>query len=416
MEKAAELRSVEKQPSVVVENKQEQSADAWDFNDINPRNYDEALTARFYNALMLQNFPIDDEREPLEAWVDRLEPKRAEKYDKYHTQHVLVAFAKGQKDKDGLPVIAGGLIYQYFKVGNVALFAYMVIDQNFRRRGLINILIHRAIEILHREAKELGYPHCDLFLAETNGLGVEDGVMKSADRHRVMYGLGMGHLDCAYIQPPLAEGKEPCYDLILIAHKLSPVISGSEGKKSIPVEPVKHHIREYSRVAMWNPDRPEKHLDAPFLKHFMKQFEGVEKMAWNPNLPWPAAAPVPLSLRKNAINHQNQPVAEESKNNPSGESSPSPSPPPSPTSPDSAASSRSSSPVLEPIRLPSSQSDAPQQSSNVSDSPIISPSLASASIQAPPLSLPVSEFGSPLASRVPQHAPPGVSLIPVSPV
>jgi len=313
MEKQPQSRSAEKQPT---QGAVKHSEDDYNFVDINPKTYDEVLVTRFYNALMKVNFPMEDELEPLETWIARLEPKQSAEINKVHTQHVLIALKKedkSQKDEEGKdipPVIAGGLVYQYFKVGNVALFAYMVIDQAFRRRGLINILIQRAITILHREARELGHPHCDLFIAETNGAGVEDGVMLSGDRHKVMHSLGFGHLDVAYVQPPLAEGKDPVYDLILIAHKLSPAISGPEGKRVVPVDGVMHHMREYARTAMWNPKNHSAFEDALYLKLALEQFKGVKTIAWNPNLPWPGPNKAPPGILKKPPFHPSQDAKE----------------------------------------------------------------------------------------------------------
>jgi len=305
MEKQPQSRRAEKQPT---QGAVKYSEDDYNFVDINPQAYDEPLVTRFYNALMKVNFPMEDELEPLETWIARLEPKQSAEINKVHTQHVLIALKKEDKSqkeegKDVPPVIAGGLVYQYFKVGNVALFAYMVIDQAFRRRGLINILIQRAITILHREARELGRPHCDLFIAETNGAGVEDGVMFSGDRHKVMHSLGFGHLDVAYVQPPLTEAQDPVYDLILIAHKLSPAISGPEGKRVVPVEGVMHHMREYARTAMWNPKKPSAFEDALYLKLALKQFKGVKTVAWNRSLPWPGPNKAPPGILKKAPFH-----------------------------------------------------------------------------------------------------------------
>jgi hypothetical protein len=55
--------------------------------------------------------------------------------------------------------------------------------------------------------------------AETNALGVEDGVMDAAVRHAALHRLGFRLLDFGFVQPPLGEGLEPCHDLLLLAHR-----------------------------------------------------------------------------------------------------------------------------------------------------------------------------------------------------
>jgi hypothetical protein len=197
--------------------------------------------------------------------------------------------------------------------------------------------------------------------------------MFSGDRHKVMHSLGFGHLDVAYVQPPLAEGKDPVYDLILIAHKLSPAISGPEGKRVVPAEGVMHHMREYARTAMWDPKNPSAFEDALFLKLALEQFKGVKTIAWNPNLPWPGPNKAPPGILKKPPFHLSQDAKEVKSQEASPEKSVSLAVEPAAASPPAAAPPLQA--IVQPIVQPSfsEKLSSSPLSAPVSDSPPPSP-------------------------------------------
>ncbi|KAL9656313.1 hypothetical protein ABK040_005080, partial [Willaertia magna] len=57
------------------------------------------------------------------------------------------------------------------------------------------------------------------FFAETNAIGVHDGVMPSEQRHKVMRNIGFCCIDFDYIQPPVTDDDDAlfCDDLLLLS-------------------------------------------------------------------------------------------------------------------------------------------------------------------------------------------------------
>jgi len=199
--------------------------------------------------------------------------------------------------------------------------------------------------------------------------------------------LGFGHLDVAYVQPPLAEDKDPVYDLILIAHKLSPAISGPEGKRVVPVDGVMHHMREYARTAMWNPKNPSAFEDAVYLKLALEQFKGVKTIAWNPHLPWPGPNKAPPGILKKPPFHPSQDAKEVKSQEASKDAK--------------LVSSLAVSPAVEPAAASPLAVAAPPLQAIVQ--PIVQP-LYSEKVSSSPLSAPPSD--SPPPSPEPEEQPP----------
>jgi len=103
----------------------------------------------------------------------------------------------------------------------------------------------------------------------------------------------MAHVGCQYIQPPLDEGKEECYDLILIAYLESPAIK-KEGKNlTLPAEPVIAFLQEFAQGCHGFEVAPENFINLPYYKHLFKQFETLKTIPVNPDLPWPGPSSPP---------------------------------------------------------------------------------------------------------------------------
>jgi len=284
--------------------------------------YDEGLLHRFYSGLMKTNFPIEDELEAVDNWVEKLNPKtRTGLHPKAFILDVLLAIIKNT-EPDGNPAalggnitsesfkaennhpaairdskedhaktdrrtISGGIVFEYYKESSCALITYFVVDARYRKQGVVKILVKRAIESLQKTAKENGKDACRVIFAETNASGVEDGVMPSAVRHKIMQKLSFAHVNIQYIQPPLDEGKEECYDLLLIAQLESAAIK-KEGKAYVlPVEPVKAFLQEFAHGCHGFEVEKETFIHLPYYKHLIKQFENITTIPVNPDLPWP---------------------------------------------------------------------------------------------------------------------------------
>jgi len=303
--------------------------------------YDEDLLLRFYNGLMKTNFPIGDELEAVENWVEGLNPKtRSTLHPKSFVLDVVLAMIKGTEPEDtpaslgdGVKgedykaennhpgaiaaekkhtdrrTISGGIVFEYYKASSCALVTYFVVDARYRKQGVVKILLKRALSGLTRTAKEHGKEGCQIIFAETNATGVEDGVMPSVVRHKIMQKLGMGHVGCQYIQPPLDEGKEECYDLILIAYLESPAIK-KEGKNlSLPVEPVVAFLQEFAHGCHGFEVDSKNFVDLPYYQHLFKQFASLKSITVNPELPWPGPSAKPGSAEGKGHSHTDKKAA-----------------------------------------------------------------------------------------------------------
>eukprot|EP01137_Pigoraptor_chileana_P026622 Opistho-2@8212 len=193
--------------------------------------FDEALLSQFYHNIMKPNFPIADELDAFETWVESLDPALKHLADPLDPHfHVLLALdcpetsskdmASVEKGSVTEPlfdartcVVKGGLVCEYYPGSCCALASYAVVADSVRGKGIQRHLFDQALKILGNY--ETG---CDLFLAETNCIGVDDGVMESATRHTALHRLGFRGLDFAYAQPPLKEGTDWVKDLVLLVH------------------------------------------------------------------------------------------------------------------------------------------------------------------------------------------------------
>ena len=222
--------------------------------------YDGEALKYFYDTFMKKNFPIEDELDPLEVWEDVLDPEKVTSFEDHAVElHVVV----GYSDKEGKEII-GGIVFEYYKMSNSCLISYIAVADNYRKSGFAKSLITLAERTCQEASNRLSKPNnntngnwlemisrapvnekneslllevskmmssdehqfmmsninnyksgLSLFFAETNAEGVEDCVMDSTVRHKILSRLGFTPLKFSYIQPPLSDDQLPCYDLLL---------------------------------------------------------------------------------------------------------------------------------------------------------------------------------------------------------
>jgi len=292
--------------------------------------YDEELLARFYNGLMKTNFPIEDELEELSNWNKKLDPKLRSALSPHAfvldvilalikntepdhhpaatghtgpTEHYAAesthpgALAPVASKSDGR-TISGGIVFEYYKESGCALITYFVVDARYRKQGVVKYLISRALQKLQQTAKEHKRENVEIAFAETNATGVEDGVMPSTVRHKIMQRLGFAHVGCEYIQPPLDEGKSESYDLVLIALLESPAVKKEEKKYLLPTKKVAAWVEEFYSTTLGGETDKSVYTSLPYYQHLIKQFAQVEHLTLNPDLPWPGPASRPSTDSK----------------------------------------------------------------------------------------------------------------------
>ena len=211
--------------------------------------FDLELLTRFYNELMIPNFPLEEERDDLDDWVYCLDPvknlaKQKAQPQPYPSMDVVLLVK--QDPEASLPVvdnrtpssrktvILAGVAFEYYKQAQCGLLSYMVVPAEFRRLGIMRSL-HPvaccAMELLHREhisslvpKDAIGTPSRTIptikaIFAETNTPEAGDvppTVIRK--RHETLYKLGYRHLKFPYVQPALAEGTKSFDEIILLIH------------------------------------------------------------------------------------------------------------------------------------------------------------------------------------------------------
>lgn len=258
-------------------------------------NYNYDLLEHFYNTSMKENFPIEDELDPLEEWVEGLTKNDNDPI--LPEMHVTILIDKSKKHLGLKNAIIGGMMYEYYKISNVGLFSYFCINKEYRQLKLGDFLAHEAylgckrvaqkflqqsqnqkdyrarvllkslndalkkdknlpaetefalqylnmlLPFVFKNDKHYSTFYC--FFAETNMLHLSDGVMESATRHKIMRSIGFRCLDFDFIQPPLSSEQAPCADLLLLAYDNEdipvdysksgcPVAAKSLGQKYVP--------------------------------------------------------------------------------------------------------------------------------------------------------------------------------------
>jgi len=178
--------------------------------DVDGRNY---LLKSFYDGLMLENFPMEDELDPFGSWLTGIEDEGGSTFE------VLLFFDARRNELLTHREILGGSVVEFFSESRCGLLSYFVVSKKERGRGLAKQIIDTSVATLQTIAKEM-YPdmqYCPVF-AETNNphrVAAEDDSLTPNVRLGVLHNLGFGLLDCQYVQPPLSKAHKPCADLLL---------------------------------------------------------------------------------------------------------------------------------------------------------------------------------------------------------
>ncbi|EFC50812.1 predicted protein [Naegleria gruberi] len=261
-----------------------------------------ALITKIYNEIMMVNFPIESELDPLEVWVNNLTHKGNRVF--VPLMHIMVAYEVNGKDDKEMRYenIAGISVFEYYEMSQCALFTYFVVCEKYRNYGLGKTLVYQAYEyckyelyakrkpnrwealnnaLMHVRNWNVGdetilqltktqkgqlqfaQQYIELclddarvkasdsnlkkvlekeddefyFFAETNAIGVDDGVMKSEDRHKIMRNIGFCVVDYEYIQPPVCTDEDAMYcdDLLLLSLEVE-----DDRCKIKSTEPIRH--------------------------------------------------------------------------------------------------------------------------------------------------------------------------------
>ena len=215
------------------------------------------LVSKFYNELIFPTFGgVAEHMDDLETWKDLLFSPSPPTY-RLFLDIVVIENESKIGDNDGhssqqqqqKQQIIGGSMFEFFPNSLCGILSYIVVHELHRGRGIAQSLVHQMKDTLNQyateitEGKEKKIRH--LFL-ETNLPPLEQNPNIFSDseliqlykesllllgehhhsesfeawekRMKFFSRLGFGVLDFPYIQPPLGEGKDPAFNLLLLAH------------------------------------------------------------------------------------------------------------------------------------------------------------------------------------------------------
>ena len=196
-----------------------------------------SLLREFYDELMISTFPLDEEREDLNDWMDcfrmqmhaRQCPEQPQRLAA-RTMRLDVILMIQDDDNDGKYKILGGAAINYYKHSRVGLLSYVVIRDEYRGCGLAKLLHEEAllrIEMLANcyrdynadDASASSPRSVRAIFAETNTPAAGDITpTQCLIRHKSLYNLGYRLVKFPYSQPPLSSknGVNASFDDIVL--------------------------------------------------------------------------------------------------------------------------------------------------------------------------------------------------------
>jgi len=155
------------------------------------------LCDEFFDELYIPAFPNENEREPVENIVERLCGRRLPV-----TQMLLVT-DRGR--------VAAGCIADLFPDASTLHIIYLVVKDEYRRRGLAKMLLDEWFNWVAPDAKDM-YLEAD----DPDKTAAEDTSFDPATRLSIYARMGFRPLHINYVQPPLEEGLDYERNLLLL--------------------------------------------------------------------------------------------------------------------------------------------------------------------------------------------------------
>lgn len=272
-------------------------------------NYDEDLLCHFHEYTMKKFFPIEDELDPVDVWINNMKPENQSlpSHQLLPEMHICIAFDTTKKDaKNGkLDMICAAIVFEYYRMSGCALLSYLMVEEDYRSLGLGRYMVNHAyssLETLHlsydgyaqrildANMRSLERVYCEqvnklcemratterypskffAFFAETNAWEVSDGVLPSEKRHEILRRMGFRLLDFDYLQFPLSESQEPCEDLILLAFNSENAPRHNDETKYIPTQLMRVFFLEFGYSVFENFD----FVNEDYFKFVMNDLNG----------------------------------------------------------------------------------------------------------------------------------------------
>lgn len=172
-----------------------------------------ALLARAYKDVYEAAFPMEEERESLETWIDNLKGANP-------TAKITISILGDNLDKPD-PTLKAMTVGYYYEQQDVGLLAYIVTAPQFQGQGLGRIMNEANNGALVDHATAKGKQIGGIFFEVNDPAKIkpEDDVMDPTKRIEMYKKWGAIMLPIDYIQPPLAVGAPTCTTLKLMAYR-----------------------------------------------------------------------------------------------------------------------------------------------------------------------------------------------------
>ena len=232
-----------------------------------------ALLTKSYKEVYEAAFPIEEERESLDAWLKSLKGENP-------NVNITISILGEDLDKPK-PVLKAMSIGYYYHDQNVGLLGYLVTAPEFRGHGLGRTLNEANNHALMQSADNIDKKLGGIFL-ECNDpakISPEEDVMDPAKRIDIYKKWGAIVLPVDYVQPPLTRESRKCDSLKLLAYP-----HPETGEYPTPDE-IKAFINGiYSELAKHNGSTPQK--DPDYIK-IMAQIDAMSQKKPKPKEPSP---------------------------------------------------------------------------------------------------------------------------------
>ena len=275
--------------------------------------FDAELLKRFYDELMVPNFPLADELDSIEymesmlkdADDDEAEEDPAKQSNAIQGMtmtskdvdfHILLMLSfptapvEGKRPNYADATILGGVVFEYYIQANVGLLTYLLVSPKYRGMRLGFILTEQCRESLESNAKSRGHlAGCNAIFLETNSatkVKASNDVMAPALRHQIFFKMGLRLVDCDYVQPPLATDKKKVNYLLLccfITPRIPSIKVGSEDSYYLPSTLLRNAIHAFWANSPYKGGR--KYTEDVDFKRMSDQLNRRERIALL-DLPW----------------------------------------------------------------------------------------------------------------------------------
>jgi hypothetical protein len=279
--------------------------------------FDMDLLKRFYDDLMVPNFPLADELDSMEYMESML--READEDDNESSSqamtvanpasaaskppaaaavdfHILLMLSfptapePGKRPNYGEAAILGGVVFEYYTQANVGLLTYLLVGSKYRGMRLGFILTEKCRESLESNAKSRGHlAGCNAIFLETNSatkVKASNDVMPPALRHQIFFKMGLRLVDFDYVQAPLASDKKKVNYLLLccfITPRIPSMKIGNEDNYFLPSTLLRNAIHAIWANAPSKGSR--KYTDDVDFKRMLDQLNRRERIALL-DLPW----------------------------------------------------------------------------------------------------------------------------------